>query len=116
MLSQLVAPTILPLEAWIHVEPMCNPTTCRNTEAEYRGQMFLYIILEKNCYCCRNGDPFQGPKLGSCLILGNELSKEKHVLTKQEMLLGKGAWAESSMVREPRRIALPHCSQSLVLW
>ena len=40
--------------------------------------------------CCRNGDPFQGPKLGSCLTLGNELSKETHVLTKQEILLEKG--------------------------
>jgi len=35
-------------------------------------------------------DPFQGPKLGSCLTLGNESSKETHVLTKQEILLGKG--------------------------
>ena len=40
--------------------------------------------------CCRKGDPFLGPKLGSCLTLGNELSKETHVLTKQEILLGKG--------------------------
>ena len=38
------------------------------------------------------GDSFQGPKVGSCLILGNELSKETYVLTKQETLLGKGAW------------------------
>ena len=52
-------------------------------------------------------DPFQGPKLGSCLTLGNELSKETHVLTKQEILLGKGARVESSRVREPRRTALP---------
>ena len=37
----------------------------------------------------RKGDPFQGPKLGSCLTLGNELSEETHVLTKQEILLGK---------------------------
>ena len=37
--------------------------------------------------CCRKGDPFQGPKLGSCLTLGNELSEETHVLTKQEILL-----------------------------
>ena len=29
------------------------------------------------------------------------------VLTKQEILLGKGTWAESSRVREPRRTALP---------
>ena len=35
--------------------------------------------------CCRMGDPFQGPKLGSGLTLGNELSEETHVLTKQEI-------------------------------
>ena len=28
--------------------------------------------------CCRKEDPFQGPKLGSCLTLGNELSEETH--------------------------------------
>ena len=50
--------------------------------------------------CCRKGDPFQGPKLGSCLTLGNELSKETHVLTEQEILLGKGTQVESSRVRE----------------
>ena len=66
--------------------------------------------------CCRKRDPFQGLKLGSCLTLGNELSKETHVLTKQVILLGKGAWEESNMVREPRRTALPCGSQSLVLW
>ena len=38
------------------------------------------------------GDPFQGPKVGSCLTLGNELSKETYVLTTQETLLGKAAW------------------------
>ena len=55
--------------------------------------------------CCRKGDLFQGPKLGSCLTLENELSKETHVLTKQEILFGRGPWAESSRVREPRRTA-----------
>ena len=54
--------------------------------------------------------------LGSCLTLGNELSEETHVLTKQEILLGKGTRVESSRVREPRRTALPHGLQSLVLW
>ena len=62
--------------------------------------------------CCRKGDPFQGPKLDSYLTLGNELSEETHVLTKQEILLGKGTRVESSRVREPRRTAL----QSRVLW
>ena len=53
---------------------------------------------------------------GSCLTLRNELSKETHVLTKQEVLLGKGARVESRRVREPRRAALPRGSQSRVLW
>ena len=66
--------------------------------------------------CCGKGDPFQGPKLGSCLRLRNELSEETHVLTKQEILLGKGTRVESSRVREPRRTALPRGSQSRVLW
>ena len=66
--------------------------------------------------CCRKGDPFQGPKLGSWLTLRNELSKETHVLTKQEILLGKGTWVESSRVREPRRTALLRGSQSPVFW
>ena len=60
--------------------------------------------------------PDQGLKLGSGLTLGNELSKETHVLTKQEILLGKGAQAESRRGREPRRNALPHGLQSWVLW
>ena len=61
-------------------------------------------------------DPFQGPKLGSCLTLGNELSKETHVLTEQETALGKGTQVESSRIREPRRTALPLGLQSRVLW
>ena len=64
--------------------------------------------------CCRKRDPFQGPKLGSCLTLRNELSEETHVLTKQEILLGKGTQVESRRVRESRRTALPcGCSKSL---
>ena len=66
--------------------------------------------------CYRKGDPFQGLKLGSCLTLRNELSEETHMLTKQEILLGKSVWVESSRVREPRRTALPCGSQSQVLW
>ena len=27
--------------------------------------------------CCRKGDTFQGPKPGSCLTLGNELSADR---------------------------------------
>ena len=70
-------------------------------------------------WCCREGDPFQGPRVGSCLTLGNGLSGETHVPTKQETLLGRGARVESSGgngVREPRRSALPRGSQSRGLW
>ena len=38
-------------------------------------------------YCSRKADPFRGPKLGSCLTLGSELSEETHVLTEEEILL-----------------------------
>ena len=34
------------------------------------------------------------------------MSEETHVLTKQEILLGKGTRMESSGVREPRRTAV----------
>ena len=37
------------------------------------------------------------------------------MLTKQEILLGKGIQVESSRVREHRRTALPRGSQSQVL-
>ena len=39
--------------------------------------------------CCRKGYPFQGPKVGSCVTRGNELSEETLMLTKQEVT-GKG--------------------------
>ena len=57
--------------------------------------------------CCWKGNPFEDPRVGSYLTLRNELSKETHMLTKQETLLGRGTWVESSRVREPRRTALP---------
>ena len=73
-------------------------------------------MLLKFRNCCRKGDSFQGLKLGFCLTLRNELSEETHVLTKQEILLGKGIWVESSRVREPRRTALSSGLQSWILW
>ena len=66
--------------------------------------------------CCRKGEaPLQGPKSG---LLSNtrKIIVQGDVLTKQEVLLGKGTWVESSRVREPRRTALPHGSQSWVFW
>ena len=44
-------------------------------------------------------DPLQGLKVSSCLTLRNELSKETYMLTKQEILLGRGTQADSSKVK-----------------
>ena len=79
------------------------------------GQSFE-LQLQHQSFCCRKRDRFQGPKLGSCLTVRNEVSEETHVLTKQETLLGRGAQAENRRVREPKRIALPSGLPSLVLY
>ena len=56
--------------------------------------MFICIFV------AGRGTPPRAPNSqGSCLTLGNELSEETHVLTKQEVLLGKGTWVESSRVK-----------------
>ena len=72
--------------------------------------------LRGTCRYFRNGDPFQGLRVGSCLTLGNELSEETHMLIKQETLLESDAWEESRRLREPRRTALPRDLKSQVLW
>ena len=60
----------------------------------------------------RKENSFQGPKLGCCLTLRNESSEETHVLTKQEILFGRGPRVESSRVRKPRRTVGLRGSQS----
>ena len=99
-------------ESALHIRWPKNWSFSNSTSNEYSGLISLRI----DWFCCRKADPFQGLKLGSCLTHGNELSEETHVLTKQEILLGKGTQGESSRVREPRRTALPRGSQSRVLW
>ena len=76
--------------------------------------MEIYSWTPEVQKCCRKGASFQGPRVGSCLIIRNELSKETHVLTKQETLLGRGTRVESSRVREPKGTAWPCGSQSRV--
>ena len=64
----------------------------------------------------QEGRTLPGPETGLLgLTLRNELSEKTHVLTKQEILLGKGTRVESSRVRESRT-ALPRGLQSRVLW
>ena len=70
------------------------------------GNIHLHVV--------GRGFPSQAPKMGSCLILGNELSEETHMLTKQETLLRRSAQVESRRVREPRRTTLPCGSQSQI--
>ena len=99
-------------ESALHIRWPKNWSFSNSTSNEYSGLISFRI----DWFCCRKADPFQGLKLGSCLTHGNELSEETHVLTKQEILLGKGTRGESSRVREPRRTALQRGSQSQVLW
>ena len=73
----------------------------------YTTSHIAYLLQEE-------GDPFQGLKLGSCLR--NELSKETHLLTKQEILLGKGARVESSRVRNQENCSARRLPVLRVLW
>ena len=55
---------------------------------------FAFSVIQQMLAICslvllQEGGPFQGPKLGSCLTLGNELSEETHVLTARDFI-GKG--------------------------
>ena len=61
-------------------------TTTQLKDGDY---MLITNTQTSDLLCGRKGDPFQGLKLGSCLTARNELSEETHVLTKQEILLGK---------------------------
>ena len=69
--------------------------------------MFDLILMLR---CCRKADPFQGLKLGSCLTLRSELSEETHVLTKQEILLGKGGKREGKGERSIKSL-VPYQSE-----
>ena len=73
-------------------------------------KLVIHDMIGHGCipmqFYCRKGDPFQDLKGGSCLTLGNELSSETHMLTKQETLLERDAWMESKRAREPRRTAV----------
>ena len=55
---------------------------------------------------CRKGDFFHSTRASLHLSLRNYLSKERHLLTRQETLLGRDAWVESRRIRRLRRTAL----------
>ena len=93
-------------EMWFWVKYFSGPS-----EPDLKHRVDFSMKLD-TLICCRKRDPFQDPKLGFCLTLRNELSEETHVLTKQEILLGRGTWVESRRVRGPRRTTLSHGLQS----
>ena len=68
-----------------------------------KGRQETYVA-QSPCKHCRKGGLFHGLKGGSCLTLRNESPEEKYVLTKQETFLGRGAWVESSRVRNPGEV------------
>ena len=77
-----------------------------NNQCIHVSPFLLQIIFY---YCYRKGDPSRAWKWALSLTFRNELSKETHMLTKPEILLGSGAGEESWRVRETRRRTLP-CS------
>ena len=69
----------------------------------YSFSSFSGLQAHNSFHVLQDGGSLPRPKTG--LTFGNELSEETHVLTKQEILLGKGTQVESSRVKEPRRTA-----------
>ena len=67
---------------------MFGSNSCMNFELA--SPVILTILV-----FCRTGNPFQGPRVGSCRTFQNEMSEETHVLTKQETLLRRGTWVKS---------------------
>ena len=62
---------------------------------------------DRPSWCCRNGDPFQGLRVGCYLTVPKGTHADK--------ANAWGTWAKSSRVWEPRSIALPPGSQPQVL-
>ena len=54
----------------------------------------------------------KGSRGACCLTLRNELSRETHVLTKQETFIGRGTWVSGSR----RTAAQPAVSSFTVMW
>ena len=81
----------LGLVHWQAGWPLSTPSGRNVSLSEEESHQSRHLLQE--------GRPLPGPKTGL-------LSKKTHLLTKQEILLGKGTRMESSRVREPRRTAL----------
>ena len=93
-------------KAFVQHKPHCLYGQFRHSEP-------LWSVLE----LLGKGNPFQGLREGSCLMLRNELSKEtqsKRLYWPRDYI-GKGSPGRERQGREPR-IVLPCDSQSQVIW
>ena len=57
-----------------------------------------------------------GLESGLCLTFKNELLENTHKLTKQDILLGRGALGESRKARKSKTTDMLRGLQSLILW
>ena len=80
-----------------------------------RGHHLCSMLFITMRHMTRRDNPFQGLRMGSCLTLRNELSKET-CADKAKDFTGEGRPGREQQVREPRRTALLSGSQPQVLW
>ena len=76
-----------------------------NNQCTHVGPFLLQIIFY---YCCRKGDPCRAWEWALTLTFRNELSKEIHMLTKQETLLGRGAGRRAREEGKPGGLLCHH--------
>ena len=69
-----------------------------------------FLKLIRTSYCCRKGDPFRGPRVGSCITLRNAFSKE----TMCKWLDCEGAPGQKAVGWGPRGAAVPWVPRSVV--
>ena len=105
--------------------PLLSPSPSALNLSQHQGlcqwvgslhQVAKVLELQLQCQsCCRKGDAFQGPKVGSCLTLRNELSKETHADQARDCI-GKGHPGRQQRGEGAQVNALPHGLPSRVLW
>ena len=92
------------LELFLHWSPVAYwaPTNLRSS-------FFSILLLQE-------GVPLPGPETGLLPNTRKWIVRGDTCADKARDFIGKGTRVESRRVREPRRTALPHGSQSWVLW
>ena len=90
-----------------YLHPWSRDSLLDNLQEIWCWQGWLLLLQE--------GGPLPGPKTG-LLSNAQKWIVQGDTCADKARDLGKGPRVESSRVREPRRTALPHGSQSRVLW